>query len=539
MIIKSLEIISFGKFKDKTINLDSGLNVILGDNESGKSTIMSFIYAMLYGFGDNRGKSASLREKYTPWDGGVCEGKLTLNLSDGEDITIYRKAGTVKKQDTLRVYNTLTGQELSSMPEEIIGIGSDTFLKTLCLKQLSTAFSGTNEEIVQKLSNISAGGDENLSFEKAIKILENARREIKPLRGIGGTLSQINTQIADLEKNISQRKSLVLELDSALALLPETEIRAENAQKNLQEALKEDYVSPVAHLRGRIEEKELNTKNKSAKKNGPAKKTLLIFSAICAVISLLCFIFSLLLSIVPAIICAICAIMAFTSKEDIKDNNEEEIAELLKELSELEKNKAAHEERISFLKKNTEECEKNLSALKIRVESLQLQLSSSKCGNLSLLYEKKTKLEKRLSSLTVAINSLNTAHEKMQRNFTPHLNKKASEYFSAITSGKYTKLFSDEQFNLSIDMDIPRKSELFSGGTVDQLYLSLRLALIDMLFGDETAFLILDQPFLQYDDTRRKKAVELLESLSENRQIILFTSDKAAFSSNKHTEMLT
>ena len=155
---------------------------------------------MLYGFGDNRGKSASLREKYTPWDGGVCEGKLTLHLSGGDDITIYRKAGSVKKQDTLRVYNTLTGQELSSMPEEIIGIGSDTFSKTLCLKQLSTAFNGTNEEIVQKLSNISAGGDENVSFEKAIKILENERREIKPLRGSGGTLSQINTQIADLEK---------------------------------------------------------------------------------------------------------------------------------------------------------------------------------------------------------------------------------------------------------------------------------------------------------------------------------------------------
>ena len=538
MIIKTLEIISFGKFKDKTINLDNGLNVILGDNESGKSTIMSFIYAMLYGFGDNRGKSASLREKYTPWDGGVCEGKLTMHLSSGEDITIYRKAGTVKKQDTLRVYNTLTGQELSSIPEEIIGIGSDTFSKTLCLKQLSTAFCGTNEEIVQKLSNISVGGDENLSFEKAIKSLENARREIKPLRGTGGTLAQINTQIAELEKNSSLRKSLVLELDNALSLLPTAESNTENAYKKLHEALKEDYVSPVAHLRGRIEEKELNIKNKPAK-NSIQKNPLLIFSAICAILALLCFIFSPLFSIIPVIICAICAILALTSKEDAKDNSEEELTELLKELSALEKSKAEHEEKISFLKKNTQEYEKNLSTLKIRVESLQFQLSSSKSGNLSLLYEQKALLEKRLSALTLAINSLNTAHEKMQRNFTPQLNKRASEYFSAITSEKYKGLFSDEQFNLSIDMDIPRKSELFSGGTVDQLYLSLRLALIDMLFGKETTFLLLDQPFLQYDDIRLRKAVELLDSLSKKRQIILFTSDKTAFSSNKHTEMLT
>ena len=66
MIIKSLEIISFGKFKNKTIDFDDGLNVICGDNESGKSTIMSFIYAMLYGFGAKnilRGTAVCAREK--------------------------------------------------------------------------------------------------------------------------------------------------------------------------------------------------------------------------------------------------------------------------------------------------------------------------------------------------------------------------------------------------------------------------------------------------------------------------------------------
>ena len=47
MIIKTLHLISFGKFKNKTIELSDGLNIIYGKNESGKSTIMKFIYAML------------------------------------------------------------------------------------------------------------------------------------------------------------------------------------------------------------------------------------------------------------------------------------------------------------------------------------------------------------------------------------------------------------------------------------------------------------------------------------------------------------
>ncbi len=536
MIIKSLEIISFGKFKDKTINLDGGLNVILGDNESGKSTIMSFIYAMLYGFGDNRGKSASLREKYTPWDGGVCEGKLTLHLTSGEDITIYRKAGTVKKQDTLRVYNALTGQELSSMPEEIIGIGSDTFSKTLCLKQLSTVFCGTNEEIVQKLSNISAGGDENVSFEKAIKILENARREIKPLRGVGGTLSQINTQIADLEKKRAIYLAKLSELEDAQAILPRMQKSVDETKKNYENELFLDFLSPIAHLQGRIEEKE-SQKNTSTHKTSILRKNVCILGGILSAILSVTFLPFSLIFIIVAVALIISGIR--TKNTHIESDIDVEIQKLKDELSELEKNKLSHDAELKRLKENAVASEEKLSSLTLKINSLKMQISENSEENLDSIYEKKALLEKRLSILTLAINSLNSAHEKMQRNFTPVLNKKASEYFSAITSGKYTRLFSDEQFNLTIDMDIPRKSELFSGGTVDQLYLSLRLALIDMLFGDDTAFLILDQPFLQYDDIRRKKAVELLESLSQKRQIILFTSDKTAFSSNKQTEMLT
>ena len=47
MIIKKLNLISFGKFKDKTIELNDGFNAVSGDNEAGKSTLAGFIYAML------------------------------------------------------------------------------------------------------------------------------------------------------------------------------------------------------------------------------------------------------------------------------------------------------------------------------------------------------------------------------------------------------------------------------------------------------------------------------------------------------------
>ena len=90
-----------------------------------------------------------------------------------------------------------------------------------------------------------------------------------------------------------------------------------------------------------------------------------------------------------------------------------------------------------------------------------------------------------------------------------------------------------------VNADIPRSSEYFSGGCVDQMYLSLRLALTDMLFKDKTIFMLLDQPFLQYDEKRKKNAMGLLDSLGEKRQIILFENDVERFSPNKNIEILT
>ncbi len=50
MILKELNLISFGKFQKKRFNLEEGLNIFYGENESGKTTIHNFIDGMFYGF---------------------------------------------------------------------------------------------------------------------------------------------------------------------------------------------------------------------------------------------------------------------------------------------------------------------------------------------------------------------------------------------------------------------------------------------------------------------------------------------------------
>ena len=166
-------------------------------------------------------------------------------------------------------------------------------------------------------------------------------------------------------------------------------------------------------------------------------------------------------------------------------------------------------------------------------------LTQNDSDNLESLYETRKELEKKLSLIKITLNALDGSHEKIKKSFTPALNKKASEYFGYITDNKYSRIFCDEGFNISVEADLPRESAFFSGGTIDQLYLSLRMALIDMMFPSESMFIILDQPFMQYDTTRSHRTLKLLESLSDNRQILLFLSDADGFSSDKQTQILT
>ena len=70
MQINELLLKNFGKFHDRQIDLDEGINLIHGENESGKSTIHTFIRGMLFGIERGRGRAAQndTFSIYEPWE---------------------------------------------------------------------------------------------------------------------------------------------------------------------------------------------------------------------------------------------------------------------------------------------------------------------------------------------------------------------------------------------------------------------------------------------------------------------------------------
>ena len=92
MNINKIKINSYGKLKNKEINLENNLNIIYGENESGKSTVLNFILNIFYGASKNKnGKEISDFEKYKPWDTDEFSGKLSYELDNKNKYEIFRE----------------------------------------------------------------------------------------------------------------------------------------------------------------------------------------------------------------------------------------------------------------------------------------------------------------------------------------------------------------------------------------------------------------------------------------------------------------
>lgn len=130
-------------------------------------------------------------------------------------------------------------------------------------------------------------------------------------------------------------------------------------------------------------------------------------------------------------------------------------------------------------------------------------------------------------ALTLALDTLGRADAELQRRISPRLAQKAAEYFSFLTDGRYDEV--------TLTRDLAAKArragdavgwelDYLSAGAKDQLYLALRLAVCDLaLPGDDPCPIVLDDALVTFDSERMARALELMRSIAEKRQVLLFT----------------
>ncbi|MEN8908370.1 MAG: AAA family ATPase [Clostridiales bacterium] len=146
-------------------------------------------------------------------------------------------------------------------------------------------------------------------------------------------------------------------------------------------------------------------------------------------------------------------------------------------------------------------------------------------GEIISYEEKKSDLEKKAKILNLTLNLLDEANNELRVNFVPKLNNKVGEYSKIITNNRYNDIRIKEDLNIKLKSVDAKKIvglEYLSMGTIDQIYLSLRLAVANFMSKNEKLPIIIDEAFSLYDDIRMREVLMLLNNISKENQVILF-----------------
>lgn len=277
MKIKNIKVNAYGNIENKDINLEEGINIIHGANESGKSTLLNYIISIFYGISRNKdGKALSDYEKYKPWNSNEFSGRISYKLENGEKYEIFRdfnkknpKIYNDKLEDISDRFET-DKKDGSKFFIEQMGIDKQMYLSTVVSTQEEVRLDEKNQNmLIQKIANLAGTGEDNVSYKKAlIKLQEKIRDEIgtnktsqKPVNRIEKEIVEINNKIVETEKYRNRKYEIDAEKEQILSELKELEQQKQILQE-LQNSMKSEE-----ETKNRLEIREKNRKDNIAKIN--------------------------------------------------------------------------------------------------------------------------------------------------------------------------------------------------------------------------------------------------------------------------------
>jgi DNA repair exonuclease SbcCD ATPase subunit len=255
MKLQSLRITGFGRLADTRFVFGPGLNVIVGSNEAGKSTLASAIVASLYGL--QRGE----KERWRPWAETEYATVLTYETGDGATWEVHRAFDRDSKG--LRVFDgggndvaARIGNGKALNPGDVhLQIPLDVFLQTACIRQGAVALDGERADAVSaSLAQALDGGPKEDAAIGAIERLDEALRKF-----VGTQRAHKNNPLRKLRDDEAQQRSEVQKTRAALddlATLRERIVSERTARDRDLEAAGEleqrTRALRAAHLRSRL-----------------------------------------------------------------------------------------------------------------------------------------------------------------------------------------------------------------------------------------------------------------------------------------------
>lgn len=561
MRINKVQINGFGNIVNKNFEFDNGINLVRGNNEDGKSTLVYFIKSMLYGINRNKaGENFSELERFTPWQGTDFSGKMDYSIDD-------------KKFSTFRDFNRNNSKVFDGSGMDItsqfnkdksrgvevgfthLGIDEETFFNSAFVSQGNVEV-GANERrnLIQKITNVIQSGDESVSYDKAQErlhklLLEEVgteRTRNKPINVVTRGIEAYERTRDSLMFNREKKESVSENKKAIQAKLNELDKEYDDAskvfevkdryEKLIQEREKEHEISL------KILEKEREDKIKKRNQFKDNLKSISIVILVTIIVVLL--IYELYIwTIVPVvlIIISLFAISRTFSKE-IKIDMPQDLDVIKtnlkrkedKELELLVKSgikESLTKRKVSDLKILINGLEKSKNDLileqhKLDVESDSLSEHLEKLNDveeqLCDLYEKEEEIRRLEYSINLAIEVLNDSYEELKEEIVPNIENLIKENITTTTDEKYNNVIYNDKQGLLVENPSGEivQIEKLSTGTIEQMYLGFRFAMIEKM---KNIPIFLDEVFAYYDDERLENVLNAIRQKSKNNQVFILT----------------
>lgn len=630
MKITSININGYGKFANKSINFTDGINVVYGNNETGKSTTHTFVKSMFFGIKKKKSKvQTDIYTKYKPWDSRQkYEGTLCFTYKNNE-YQIYRVFD--EKNPILEIREINKKGKLINNPEMFLhrvlnNLSIDSFDNTISIGQLKSAQDKTIvDELKKFISNLNTSGDMSINTLSAINFLKQ-RKDALQVNLKSDVSMRYNKQLGDI-RNIEKEllnKNYENKLPEILKKKTSESQKLESNNEEL-ENLKQGNVEKKIILEnyGFTSNDDIETLSVQTNKiffdykpfmNGNNQFYKIIANASLIILGILLIVLSFLFLVVtypdvatilnvndakyslisitrfvvnlpfhPIILIALflCIgiiliigniLILFNNYQNINKSkeikniisdiftqhiNDDEVSEenmllfkkhlssmkkLAKSIDDAEARIALLTEENNILLKNQAEYSdtiKSQQRIQYDVEQKYNELYALKDESEKLKQEisSNDQIKKEIDSIDLAIETLTSLSSEIQVMFGTHLNKSVSRYIEALTNHKYNSLNVDNALNVTINyQDRVIDLDKISTGTMDQIYLALRLAISDIVCSNKESLpLLFDDCFAMYDNERLESTLKYL-SQNVHTQIIIFschTRERALLSHNK------
>lgn len=524
MKILSIHVQTFGKLNDVKLDLHDGVNAIQNVNGYGKTTLASFIRAMLYGFTYKTVGGVKDSARFAPWQGSGRFGGSMVVLHEGVTYRIERFFGATPRQETLAVTNDKTGKpvDLNTLQpgEFFLGLTADSYDRSAYFPQEAVELS-SNDNFDSRLANLIENGAED--FDDVVKKLTARKKTFRLDRGNGGKIYDLQCK----ERELLQRQSDGQRAERRAAEIDRTLAQIEIEQQSLREQLSRE----IEKVKQQPPQQQPLQPQPQQVQPQRSSGTLLYFGITLALLGIVFFVLGIAQTLgvvayaVGASMLALgigSVIVRFVLAQRAKPQPTERQIEQQHVEQPTEQEKAPE-------KSNEHDIVERLNALAMQVGQLTAERKSLAFDSVAVqdellaVAEQKQQAEFECKVCETVIGLLYEAKDNLSSSYLPRLTARCSELLSEITQSDLAVVV-DRNFNVKIrQQGQTRDMSEFSRGIREITLLCFRVALSELLYDGAIPFIIIDDAFVNFDEYNFVRATDLLRQIAKHAQVVYFT----------------